>query len=66
MKAKKRNKFLQFAIFLLAVLFVGSSVPARAATVEANPTVRIGLFYGSSALAGANLANDVGSGYRFG
>ena len=28
--------------------------------------VRVGLFYGGNALSGANLANDVGSGYRFG
>lgn len=29
-------------------------------------TVHVGLAYGDNALAGANLANDVGSGYRFG
>lgn len=28
--------------------------------------IRVGLYYGDSALAGANLLNDVGTGYRFG
>lgn len=39
---------------------------AGAAVTEANPTVRIGLFYGTSALAGGNLLNSTGTGYRLG
>ena len=42
------------------------AAPAQAASVQVNPTIRVGLFYGGSALPGANLLNEVGSGYRFG
>lgn len=36
------------------------------AVPEANPTVRVGLYYGNSALFSANLQNIEGNGYRFG
>ena len=35
-------------------------------SVNNDETVVVGLFYGSTALDGANLQNDVGTGYRFG
>ena len=47
-------------LFLLATL-VGSSL-----AVSDTQTVKVGLAYGSGALASANLENSVGSGYRFG
>jgi len=57
-------------IRLLALLMGASlclSAPALAARdrAEGEP-IRVGLYYGGSALAGANLDNSVGSGYRFG
>ena len=55
------------AAVLSAALLAGAlPLSAQAASVEADPTIRVGLYYGSSALAGANLANEVGEGYRFG
>ena len=55
------------AAVLSAALLAGAlPLSARAASVEADPTIRVSLYYGSSALAGANLANEVGEGYRFG
>ena len=59
----KRAGAAALALVLLAGTLPGS---ARAASAEANPTLRVGLYYGSSALSGANLANEVGEGYRFG
>lgn len=49
---------------MCAALIAALPAPARAASV--NHILRAGLFYGSNALATANLANEVGSGYRFG
>lgn len=63
-----RKKIIQFAaILLLLALYVPA--PARAEGEQTAPLLRIGLYYGSDALAGANLDNSVdsvGSGYRFG
>lgn len=56
---------MQVAACALAVLTLSLTVPTRAA-VEVDPTIKVGLFYGSNALPGANLLNDVGSGYRLG
>lgn len=47
--------------FLLSVLLIST-----AQAVSDDDRVRVGLFYGNSALATANLENNVGSGYRFG
>ena len=65
-----RKRIVQFvgaalALALLAGLPAGESA-AAAGTVTADPVIRVGLFYGSTALDGANLLNDVGSGYRLG
>jgi stage II sporulation protein D len=58
-----RKKFVHFAALLLAACLI-PLVPAHAAGEET--IIRVGLYYGSSALQGANLLNQVGSGYRFG
>ncbi|WP_242956772.1 SpoIID/LytB domain-containing protein [Flavonifractor sp. An82] len=60
------KKFVQIAALALAVALPLGNLPASAASVEVDPTMKVGLFYGSSALAGANLLNEVGSGYRLG
>lgn len=60
-----KKKFMQFAVLILAaaLLLPGG---AEAAGAPMNAGVRIGLAYGSSAVPGANLLNEVGSGYRLG
>ena len=52
----------------LSVLVVYSAFGAQRAdaAVSVNPTMKVGLYYSSTALPGANLLNDVGSGYRLG
>ncbi|MCC2256917.1 SpoIID/LytB domain-containing protein [Intestinimonas aquisgranensis] len=52
------------AVFLAAALCIGCVT--FAAGSETKETLRVGLFYGSTALPGANLENSVGNGYRFG
>ena len=66
MKQGKCLKFIQLAAALLMVSQWMGAAPAQAASVQVNPTIRVRLFYGGSALPGANLLNEVGSGYRFG
>lgn len=66
MRIGKMKKFVQIAALALAIALPLSQAPASAATVAVDPTVKVGLFYGSNALPGANLLNDVGSGYRLG
>lgn len=68
MKRSLKKRFVQFAAAalscaLLVALPVGRT---QAASVAVDPTIRVGLFYGSTTLPGANLLNDVGSGYRLG
>ena len=60
------KKIVQVAALALAIAVPMSAVPASAASVQVDPTMKVGLFYGSSALPGANLLNEVGSGYRLG
>ena len=66
MRKVKHVKFMQFAALCLAICLAVGFAPARAATVTIDPTLRVGLFYGGNALPGANLLNEVGSGYRLG
>lgn len=68
MKRALKKRFVQFAAALLscALLVAAPTGETRAASVTVDPTIRVGLFYGSTALPGANLLNDVGSGYRLG
>ena len=53
------------AAVLAAALFLRPTAVFAADGPE-DPTIRVGLFYGSSALPGANLENTIGSGYRLG
>ena len=59
------KKIIQFAASLFAAVICLSGVVSAADAAEQD-VIRVGLFYGSSALPGANLLNDVGTGYRFG
>ncbi len=52
-------------LLISVFLFILCAVNAYAVP-EANPTVRVGLYYGNSALPSANLQNIEGNGYRFG
>ena len=66
MNRKIVKKFVQTVALGLAIAIPLGTVPAGAASVTVNPTIKVGLFYGSTALPGANLLNDVGNGYRLG
>ncbi|SMC84468.1 SpoIID/LytB domain-containing protein [Papillibacter cinnamivorans] len=57
------RKFVQIAAAVGAIL---ACLTVSAAAVDDNPTVKVGLYYGSSALFSANLQNFAGSGYQFG
>ena len=64
-----QKRIVRFAgAVLAAALLIGAPAgeSRAAAAVEEDPIIRVGLFYGSTALDGANLLNDVGSGYRLG
>ena len=61
-----RKKFVQFAAFALALILLPVLPAAALPKEEDEAMIRVGLYYGSSALPGANLQNNVGSGYRFG
>ena len=56
----KLKKFLILISVLFALVVVAHAAP------EANPTVRVGLYYGNNAMISANLQNIDGVGYRFG
>ena len=56
----KLKKFLILISALFALSVVALAAP------EANPTVRVGLYYGNNAMFSANLQNIDGTGYRFG
>ena len=61
------GKYLtRFAAALLAAALCFGCAVTTAGAAEIKETLRVGLFYGSTALPGANLENSVGSGYRFG
>lgn len=68
MRQSLRKRFVQFAAAALscAMLIALPNGGTEAASVTVDPTIRVGLFYDSTALPGANLLNDVGSGYRLG
>ncbi len=63
---KRRLAARVTAAVLMITLLAGFQAPVARAAVEANPMMKIGLFYGDNALATANLQNLVGSGYQFG
>lgn len=61
-----KKKWMKLAAACLAAaLLLPGAIPAQAAPAG-EPVLRVGLAYGSSALAAANLENSVGSGYRLG
>ncbi len=59
------KRIIQIVAVLLAVVIYLPTVVSAVDGSE-DPIMRVGLFYGSNALPGANLLNDVGTGYRFG
>ena len=59
------KSLIRFAAVLLAAALCIGCVTFAAGS-ETKEILRVGLFYGSTALPGANLENSVGSGYRFG
>lgn len=65
-----RKKFVQIAaVCLLAGLVLSLAwwgAPSASAASDSQRIVRVGLYYGSSAMDGANLLNEVGAGFRFG
>ncbi len=56
-------KKLFWTTLFLVILFRAAAVPAAAADRD---TVKVGLYFGSSALYSANLENDLGGGFDFG
>ena len=56
-------KKLFWTTLFLVILFRAATVPAAAADRD---TVKVGLYFGSSALYSANLENDLGGGFDFG
>lgn len=61
-----KKRFMQCAAFLLCALLLLQGAAAAAPGRGSSHTVRIGLYYGQSALPAANLQNYIGSGYAFG
>ena len=65
-----KKKFVQIAAVCLlaavALALAPAAVPSAGAAYQEGQIIRVGLYYGSSALPGANLANEVGDGFRFG
>lgn len=53
-------------IIALAAAMLLHYEPSARAAPEENPVLRIGLYYGTTALSAANLQNFTGSGYRLG
>lgn len=58
------KKIVNFMIFILVA--VCAFLTQALAAPEGNPTVRVGLYYNTSALVTANLQNKTGYGYRLG
>ena len=63
---KRRSLVKIVSLLLLVSLFVSGFRQPSASASSVRDTLRIGLFYGSDALAAANLLNYEGSGYQFG
>lgn len=66
MERRKTKRFMQVAAAVLMVALLLPTLPLTGRAAEGDSLVRVGLFYGSSALSSANLLNSQGSGYRFG
>lgn len=63
-----KRKFVQLAACGLAAALALSLTAAlpRASAAREEQTIRVGYYYGTGALDGANLANETGSGFRLG
>ena len=64
-----KRKFVQIAALCFAfalIMSFGAAAAPGAAAVSGGQILRVGLYYGSDALDGANLSNSMGSGFRFG
>ncbi len=63
-----KKKFVQLAACGLAAAMALSLTAAlpRASAADDGQMIRVGLYYSSDALDGANLANETGSGFRLG
>lgn len=64
-----KRKFVQIAALCLAAALMAGLTGETASAAPANSSdrvIRVGLHYGTGAMEGINLENDVGSGYRFG
>ena len=61
---KKWKRLL--TVFFAVCLTVSCFPVSHAAYTPPYSTVKVGLYYGSNALDGANIENDTGSGFRFG
>ncbi len=68
-KKKRIIAWMQGAVLLLLLcllLVIPSAAEETETASEPLPKIRIGLYWGETELDGANLLNDVGSGYDFG
>ena len=65
MKSKHRKTTVLFVVLIALCLTLFCAEPTRGAEDPVN-MVRIGLYWGNSALEAANLQNAVGSGFQFG
>ena len=63
---KHKTIKLRVPVLLVLLAFLLGSSSGAGPAEEAVPTIRVGLYWGDSALEGANLLNYVGSGYSFG
>ena len=63
-KAKRWTAALLLALSLCGLIWLEQ--PAAQAAGGSDPTLKIGLCYGTGVLASANLENQVGSGYQWG
>ena len=68
MEYSMKKKFVQLAACGLAAALALSLTAAlpRASAADDGQMIRVGLYYSSDALDGANLANETGSGFRLG
>lgn len=61
-----RKEFTKVKKLIISAVFLIMCATVALAAPEANPTVRVGLYYGNNAMPSANLQNIEGVGYRFG
>jgi len=61
-----KKKFVHFAVLFVVSALLTCACGTFASAAEDSSLLRVGLYYGDSALSTANLENSVGSGYRLG